>query len=545
VVISLFGLAILLSLFMPAYIDDLFYPLTSARAGYDGWYSLNAFPQCGETFLVAIPVALLPGRAFSWAIHTTISDFYDLRISAIIILLAWIVYTAWFLKSCLLPAQPLRYVLAGVVSFAGLGRLPFLLLYSRPETAMILAITVYVSLPFLIDKFSPPSLKIVLLLALLFLFMTSWFVSAHPKALLYAPLVLLSSLWVCRWHRITGVVLTLATAFTLYQGWHDFWRLKIACPGSPAGEKHQEISGLSPAQFFSDRGKFLHQLKLNIMAGNEYIHGINFSSGYGLPAAPHNIMESIASPLITCVIIGFLLGITYGMVLMVFHVFRHRALGHPAFLLSLTLLGAFAAQWALQTMKLQYNFGLVWMTLMLCGITIAIYITRQTGYWEKPCLTYGFFSLLIVAFFSESVLLATYIPATMMSAQDITPDDVGQEMWGGVSGPFNYQALKERILEVAKSCRIAPDNSSKHVMIDFGTYLALKNTYQPYRVDFLYHEFDQPEQLFPFLKKAHSSGIVTFCRTLPENIRPYAQQEDGVCCISQEQINTIPAEGAQ
>jgi hypothetical protein len=183
------------------------------------------------------------------------------------------------------------------------------------------------------------------------------------------------------------------------------------------------------------------------------------------------------------------------------------------------------------------NSSLAWIMLTIGSIIIF----KRIAYRQMPWLKYSFSSLLVVAAFSEGVLLLTYIPATIESSQDIT-HDATQENWGEIGGPFNYQALKERILEVAKICKIAPDSSSQHVMIDFVTYLALKSTYQPYRIVFALHDFDQPEQLFPFLKKAHSSGIVTLCRTLPENIRPYAQEENGVCCLSQDRINSFPAE---
>ena len=153
IIIALYGVTLLSEFFAPVLWDDIWFPVMNSRAGFDGWYAMNTYPQCGGTFLTAIPLTLLPGRAISWLAHVITGNFFTMRASSIVILLAWISYAVWFLRTLFLPNAPGLLVAAGVIAFAGLGTLPYAMLMSRPERGMIFVVTFYASLPFIIRKY--------------------------------------------------------------------------------------------------------------------------------------------------------------------------------------------------------------------------------------------------------------------------------------------------------------------------------------------------------------------------------------------------------
>jgi hypothetical protein len=262
-VVALFGVALCVSLFLPAYVDDVLYLILDSRAGYDGWQFISSAPQC-DNFITPIPPTLLPGRAWAWAIHTMISDWYTLRTVSLIILFSWIAFTAWALKRCIFPAQPWLYILAGIAGFTALGTLPFALVLGRPEIAMIFAITWYVFLPFLIVRYPSPPRWITFVASLLFLLVTSWFLGVHSKALFYVPLALVSGTYVCRWNKILGI---LAVAFTLiasYQAW-NLEQVRMVCPGSEFMRQYGATLVLAPGMFFTNKSGVLWQAFINVV----------------------------------------------------------------------------------------------------------------------------------------------------------------------------------------------------------------------------------------------------------------------------------------
>ncbi len=536
---------------MGAYIDDVLSPISSARTGYDGWQAINIFPQCGSNSAVSVPWSLLPGRAWAWIVHDVTANFYIMRLISVCILLSWIGYTAWFLKLCFLPQCPLPYLVAGIICFTGLGTQTFAMVLNRPETAMIFMITLYVSLPFIVNKYVTPPRKLVVSVALVFCMVTSWFVSAHPKALFYAPLLFVSALYVCKWSRAVGGVLAGVVALTCYQAWASYWKLKMSCADSLKARHEWDNAALSTSLFFKDRAQFWAQLKHNLYNSDAYVTNIFFPvKTVWLPPASYPPYGGLINILIMIVIGLVLLWAVRIHTTVWTTALKQRAWKHPVFTLAPCLLAAAVAQCAIQSDKSFYNFSLVWVTLLLWAGTIAAYLSVHTAYWQEweTETKKGHRLLCALVGVSQCLLLMTYIPAAVhalkhASANGVIDNGVVENgdlttSWGLIS-PAHYEERRERMLDAAQACHIPADSSGKHIVVDHFTYLPLKQTYQPFFLVFRLHEFDEPHALFTFLRIRGSSGLVTLCHTLPPQIRPYAKEQEGVCCISKEQIDGV------
>lgn len=556
-VILLFCVALCISLFLPTLEDEIFFLMLNGRAGYDDWQSLSTFPQCNHILAVPVPFTLLPGRALSWAMHFIISDPYALRMSGITILLSWIAYMAWFLKQCIIPSEPWLIILAGILGFISLGTLPFAMALARPETGMALAVTLYVSVPFLVDKYPAPARWIIWLSSLLFILVTSWFLSAHPKAIFYAPLLLMSAIYACKWHKAVGGALTALTVFACYQT-AGFILSRLSCPDSAEIKPYLESLAVSPFLLFTNSPLFWKNIALNLMHTVYYLLEIILPlQGGWLPGHRQDFFHTNITAmgpiysviwlttliLIVVVILRSLTGVAASIIVAARTAVREHSCNASLFFILPCLLAAAFAQCALQTEMLFYNFSLIWITLLLGGVITLAYLSENYTRWDRieDKLRRGYKILLLAAFVNLCYLLLTYIPATLTLLQEPAPNGLVMkgpllDQQSGV-GSQHYGETRRHILDAAQMCHIPLDRSGHHVALDQYSYLPLKDTYQPLRIGFrFFHEFNDPQKFFAFLRKWQSSGLITPCFELPEKIRPFAKETEGVCCLSREQI---------
>jgi len=566
IVISLFSMVLCVGVFIPAFVDDILYIVTNNRAGYDGWQSINVFPQCRTDFAMAIPLTLLPGKAWLWAVHLLISDFYSLRLTTLFVFVSWIAYTAWFLKRCLLPAQPWPIILAGVLGVVGLGTLPFALLLGRPETSMIFAVTFFTSMPFVIDTYPRPARWIVALSALVFFLIASLFLSLHGKAVFFIPALMVSAFHFHRWHKIAGLLLSAIIAITCWQAVSS-WHQGIACPDSSIARATMDQAVTLPSLFLENNVLFWRELIYNLTVLNAYIWEITLPrGGWWLPdfmhsaaigalprgmlfvlAALHTVLWAVTTLFLIIIGLRLLFFIAAGLYSVVCGaVTRHSRIRFDL-LLPFCLLAACLAQCATQSEKVFYHVSLIWVTLVLSGMTLAGYLLKYTDYWNTHARDLGqsYRILLMVATLSQCALLFTYVPATLLMLREPAPNGIIQFMAGGKAhwkgtliAEQNFDETRKHIVNAARLCRIPADRSGRHLVVDEFTYFALKTTYQPFLSLYLFKEFDDPQKLFAFLHRRQSSGLVTLCASLPEKIRPFAKESGGVCCIPREQINS-------
>jgi len=569
IVISLFCCVLCVGVFIPAYIDDILYLMANARAGYDGWQSISVYPQCSADFAMAIPLTLLPGRAWLWVVHLLISDFYSLRLTTLFVFVFWVAYTAWFIKRCLFPAQAWPDIVAGVIGSVAIGTLPFALLLGRPETPMIFAVTFFTSIPFIVQAYPRLQWRVIAGVALVFFLIASWFLSLHAKALFYIPVLIVSALYLCRWHKAIGLLLTAITAITCWQA-VSYWHFRLACPDSAATRYTMDPGVALPSLFFEHNALFWEQFLTNLSHSDLYLLEIILPYGkrwlpdfmqladFGaLPSwvftafiALHTCLWAIVTLFLVITVLGLFFYMATGLYTIVRDIIARHGRIRFDLLLPLCLLGACVAQCGFQQAgKIFYNTSLVWVTLVLFCVALAGYLSKYTDYWNTRARGIGKSCtfLMIAAATSLFALLFTYVPATLLMLRGPGPDGLTQIMEngrihnrGGAIAEQGFGETRKHVLSAARLCHIPTDSSGRHLVVNHFTYFPLKDTYQPLLSLALFHEYKDPQKLFAFLRQRQSAGIVTLCSSLPEKIRPIAKESDGVCCISREQIDSGP-----
>lgn len=532
---------------MPAYVDDILYHLMSSRVGYDGWQTLNPYPQCSPNPAVDIPFTLLPGRVVSWATDVAFSgSAFSLRLIPIVVLITGLTYGAWFLNGYVLRVHRVLYVFAGLVGFISLGTMPLTMTSNHPEADIFFAMVFFASLPFLICNHPEPSRWAIAGVTSLFVLMSSVFLSVHPKALFYTPLVLLSAAYVCKWHRLVGGALVALVVTACYQSC-AFWEARLSCPDSIEVREFMAAQALSPATALKEPWLFLKDVVRNIVGAPAYLQSVLFPvKQWQLPhlnsmSAFSLVANGCASLWVLAVILHYVWWTYRSVILMSRDALAKREWKEPLLLVPVCLLISALAQCGIQSDKRPYNFALIWLTLGICGAVTAGYLLKHTNYWEdkhqRVKIKYGQLSL--VAVFSQWILLATCIPGTVFVLKHLSSNGT-MEMdreWYLIS-PLDDAKRQTHIWAAGKVCNIAPNQSSHRVGVDIVTYWTLRKTYQPLRLVFKYHDYDEPRELYAFLRQRNSSGLVTLCSSLPPKVRPLASETEGVCCLSREQIAT-------
>src|SRR5262245_11070533 len=121
-----------LSLFLPVYTDEIMWKAMQSRMGYDDFHSIGLLVTC-DVHEIPTPRLLQPFRLIDTAIYQDISQPFLIRVIGEIFAVVW-GFLAWILlRRALAPAISSGVIALGVVSFATLGVMPFLLVSSGPE----------------------------------------------------------------------------------------------------------------------------------------------------------------------------------------------------------------------------------------------------------------------------------------------------------------------------------------------------------------------------------------------------------------------------
>lgn len=524
IVICLFFTTLFIGFFHPIWFDDIGYPIASARAGYDGWQAISPVPECQSMFGMRIPATLLPGRLIAWAGHTVTDDFITMKFMALAVLLTWIGYLSWFVKRILFPQWTWLQTVALVTAVAGMGKVTVFLLNNRPETSMLLVITLFASLPFLLRHYTRPCRFCLPALACAVLIAQSFFFSAHPKALLYAPLIILATCYTFASNRRLLLPVLIIMGITILQGWL-YWQAKTSCPEFLPAHTFLSRQSVAIGLLSTDPMLFFGQFLSNLLNSGRYIRGIF------LPQYVNNA-SILVSGLITVTAAGLGYLIVLGAILHVTERSRPRRWHLPEILIPAALLAALLMQAGLLTSKPAYNSALIWPCLFLPALLLLAHTGNRGPQWAglSICLW-----LLGVSAISQAVLAYTALPQTITTVQTAAKSEY-RYMRPFVLSPFNYSIKRQQILEAAAQCGIPPDRSARHVVVDATTYLALRRTYQPFFKANIEHT---GQDFLHFLQAYPISGVVMLCRHMPASWQAAATRVQDICCLKPEDIGRI------
>jgi len=229
-VLAMLVVTLLAGLLVPIYSDEITWRMMIARGALDGGVDRALSDQCGrETALVA-PFFMQPVRHLSVWIAVNFPDPRAVRISGVALTLVWV---AIFWRLTRFLDADLRAAGRTIgLSLLGLGVLPFLLVWGRPERPLLIVYTLllFVALKARTGRDPTPRLQAVWW-ALVTIALGLIALSYHPKSIAFAPIALVAAALSSRGRstrpaRIVAVVVLLLCT----QVASRYWAQRFACP---------------------------------------------------------------------------------------------------------------------------------------------------------------------------------------------------------------------------------------------------------------------------------------------------------------------------
>jgi len=522
-----------LALFVPVYTDEIAWKIIQSRVIEDGGKSLalTLEPSCGP-YAFAVPTIIYPFRWIDSLVFAHLTSPLALRLYGFAMAILWLGLVGLFTWDIVRPRLNAGFVTAGVLAFATIGVMPFLLVISRPEQVLLIAFTC-----FLYPLFKPPppppppSRARAIVIAVGGVALASYALTAHPRATFALPLMLLFLWRITRrpWIAGCGAAAVLVVAFVSYR---DF-ALRWACPGdkniAALFIKLNVGSALEQGQLLNYIIDVLVSLR---RTAGWYINEFTLRSKYAsdmLPGFKHPLLgwavELIFSLLVVAGIAAF--------VFLVLGIRRDRRDR-----LAISGVGAlwffYFASVGSRILKFDYEAELMEPVMAMASLGSLWLVWPRLASHLPPA------RLALAARTGLSLLLALSVASQAWLLVNDAP-----YAWGAWTEPgyargqpfsitnFGYAALKPQILATARQCGIDPASRPSHLVVDELTYFALADTFQPFFMTY----FDQngwrqglgdPR---PLWRANRSAGMVIGCERIQSVFADAVTRNGEFCCL--------------
>ena len=521
--VALLALLVMLvaGMMVPVYSDEVGWRLQE-RAGIDGVDKLYS-EQCGPGTLAVAPWFMMPVRWYSAYFNLALPDPFWVRASGVayaLVLVALMLALVWA-SARGNARRPLATLALGLL---GLGTLPWLLVWSRPEQPIVLAALGSLLLALARGnwrrRLGPPLVLALATVALAY----------HFKALVLLPLFL-ACVAACGpvrrdwlWRLINMALMLAMTAVAA-----RYWFARMACPGDAVlAAQHARQS-----------------LSLQVLAGSQgwLGAGLRLLGNYNL-AAYVSLAAPNATPMSNWVLPGLV-----------------GKLGHVIWVAAL-ILGWFGALgmaiWAVvDAARRRLKDVRPWLALVLFGclsvwcVGQIVHNTYEAGFMLPLLAAVGVLALgtpglpaplgravaglagalALAVPLSAAALLVIYGPSLARAAG--TPGYLpGQPYSQGLRA---YPAA--RIAQAAAACGITPASHPRRLLIDDVTYFAFMAAPLPdHQISVIEPQWrGAVTDPLAYLKARHSSGMVLGCQHLPPELRAKARASGEFCCIGPAQ----------
>lgn len=542
--VIMFLAAILGGLLLPVYADEIGWRFQE-RAALDGVDKLFS-EACGPNTLAVPPFFMMPARWYSALFNTLFAAPYWIRISGVLYALG-LALLVWKLIARVAADRRRRDLL--VVLAAGLmmgGLMPLLLVWSRPEQPVLLAIAgaMLIALSGGGDRAGrvPAGSAWLRLTAIVLLACVA--LSYHMKGLFGLP-VFGAAILLCARGRGTVAARAAGMAFLLAAtGWAlHYWSARLACPADDvlreiyaahnlgtelAGGGLQELAAL--AGRLAGNASLLSYVALiapNPSPMSDWLVPGQISAQAGLGWARGLALLWLA----------VLLAAAWRLLLAALEAVRERRI-EPAAVLSGCLFVTAIGWSALQVRRNTYEAGFV-LPLLMMAVVLALSVrlrrddegaaNRRAGHWLAPWLSVPAIAAGAAGILSVPAVGAIYGPSlvgALSAPAYILPQQRYSLSLGG------YGAAKEEIRAAARLCGIPPAGRARALMVDDLTYLAYVRSHLPqHRLGVVGEWRGRIDDPVAYLKSRGSDGIIVGCHVLPDALRSRARTTGRFCCM--------------
>lgn len=532
-VLLLFASALLFSIFVPVYSDEVATKLILARAFDEGWTLVSLFPQCKSSFISSLPLTWYPAATFYGVIYSKL-ELLGLRIVGIGGAIVWIaVMVYWSLN--VVRSWTLRlYTIAALIALNSFGVLPFILVLARPEQILVLCIAYYCIVPLFLRFDKTHSFWLHVLIVTSFVLITSVFYYSHPKALFFTPLVLASvicSVQLRRWQYLIPLMFFIFA--TVYQS-YDHAKLVYQCDEAPILRAELALNTINPSLLASNpKVFFVDAIKNLISAPRKIVKHVplqkNYQSGW-LPPSPGagGLLAKILGVVTKVFFVLSFLTVFFFSIRKVLTEFKERKITTQSIIATMLAL-SLLVHIALYNAWHFYTPGLIFPALIILALLM------WGEYLEKvpvvPLARITLASLLVFAALNLGVLLVKVVP--QMVRQSKSHGASLKDQWLSVS-PFQFDIQRTTIRSLALQCNIEGDGVDR-LIVDHATYYAFDRLREPIHVLYIsevaFGKDIEGREIIPFLTEIKSPGIIARCDYIPPALRDSAKSSHGYCCV--------------
>ncbi|MBB3955228.1 hypothetical protein [Novosphingobium sediminicola] len=554
VVVAGLLIALVAGMLLPVYSDEIGWRLQE-RAWLDGLDKLYS-ENCGPNTLAVPPFFMWPVRWYSAFFNTRFPDPLFVRISGVGYAIVFIIMVLRLVKQIGRTLDE-RQILAIIASaLMGLGVMPLLLVWSRPEQPIFLAATAAVliasagwrspgnmfapfnGIAYTNATASPGTAwrRSLTILALALIAM-----SYHFKAVLVVPAFAACIIFASRGRRalfargVAIVLLLLATGSAA-----KYWVNRVQCPADPI-IAHQHARNNLAGQL--DLGTISKtQLVLKVLQNYKLHNYVERAAPAIDPMSswlPLNMvsrdemngwrggMTIIWAAALLAAIISFIGGVR--------NMWREKVIP-PEPVIALMLLGAVSI-WCVS----QYDRNVYEASFVLPLLMLAIILAMASPHrWEGLRRWISTLALAIGPLMLLSIVLVSglYGPRLIDDAQrrDWLP-------WHPWSVPvFGYHASYKDIMGAARQCNLPMPREARHLLLDDVTYFAYMQSRMPdHELAVLPPHFrGSINDPVAYLAAQNSDGILMRCKRLPPFLQGIAHRSGNYCCVTPADWSKLP-----
>jgi hypothetical protein len=520
-----------LGLLVPIYSDEVGWRF-QARMAFDGGVDRFVAENCGLNTLAQTPVFMQPLRYATAAFNSTFADPLTIRLVGIACALTWLALL-WALVGRLsrTPAEANRMRTIGF-SLASLGLLPFMLVISRPEQPILLALTAAIFLATAglnkmraEDGTAASAIKaaLVVLLGLIAL-------GYHLKGIIFMPIFLAAAVFSSHgpkgrpWRIAAPLVLIGATALSV-----PYWIGRFRCPADPLLAEKLGRENIASVIFNADPiapkvGKLLAGLNPFDYILLTVPKMRNMSNWLPPQVIGHGTALGWTILVMICWAACMLAAI--GVLIVVLRR-RPREPGDVRRLVFALLIAATILFWSVA--QIHKN---VYESALTVPLTIIVFVLAFTSIRDSARMLRLTRALSLTALGSAAIsavlLMAFYGPALSGIARN--PGYIAAQK--SSASVFGYDAIHADILATGKLCGISNDAHTKGLLVDDLTYIAYMNSWRPlHRTGILSDWNGSISDPAAYLRAHGSSGAVIGCRYLPPALQSRARRNGPYCCL--------------
>ncbi|HVF83247.1 MAG TPA: hypothetical protein VM913_03635 [Sphingomicrobium sp.] len=537
--LAVLACTLLLGLLIPVYTDEVAWRF-AARAALDG-VDRPVFVNCGANTLAVPPLFILALRNISAATNLTLADPIYVRLAGVAWAIVWLSAVLLLIRTISRSHQERATLTLLAVSLLSLGTLPLVLVMSRPEQPVLLALTTAILIA-LSGQVSgdPPSVRKSLAAAWGIALLGAVALAYHLKGVAYLPVFIACALLssrgdagrFARWSSAAGLVVMGAIAAR-------YWIDRFKCPNDAVLARllaeHSIAAGSLDASGLAGR----------IAAASNPLSYVGLIVPRGRSGSDWLPPVSV-TPLDWILAIGIPFAWFAGIALAAACLVRaatsqrHGALPMRLLVLGVTIVVVLAVWGFTQVHRNFYEAGL-FLPMLLIAI---ILLVRGANLPENALSKVGRAAAVAAALgaFSQLVVISKYMPSLLGSARQAGYIDAQRHS----ISPFGYAALEQQIIATGKLCGIDPQQRLRSLLIDDLTYFAYMRSYRPLHhlgiVSIWNGEIRDP---LAYLKQQGSSGAVLGCKYLSPEMRAGAKQSGEFCCLGASDLTDLSAAQAQ